>query len=132
MTNRRPAPTGNRRAAVASRLLSAVALACALSSCATYAERTAFARSSVTDGAYDDAVEAFNDALKVNDRDELPKDHGSKTSLILLERGMVSQAQENFPASARDLGDPGPKRQFVWSRCGYAASGLAQRSSIGT
>jgi hypothetical protein len=104
MTNRRPAPRGNRRVAVAPRLLCAVVLACALSSCATYSERTAFGRSSVTEGAYDDAVDAFNDALKVSDRDELPKDHGSATSLILLERGMVSQAQGQFQASARDLG----------------------------
>jgi hypothetical protein len=84
-----------------------VALACVYllgtGGCATYAERTAHGRSFVADGAYDDAIASFNHALGVDDREELPRRLRSETALILLERGMVSQAQGYYGASARDL-----------------------------
>jgi hypothetical protein len=80
-------------------------LVCAASGCATYAERTAAGRSSVAGGSYDDAIDAFNAALGVSERDQRPSRSGSETALILLERGMVSQAQSDFRASSRDLED---------------------------
>jgi tetratricopeptide (TPR) repeat protein len=75
----------------------------AANGCATYAERTAHGRAFVADGAYEDALESFNRALGVDDREELPRRLRSETALILLERAMVSQAQGHFGASARDL-----------------------------
>lgn len=71
--------------------------------CATYAERTAHGRASVAEGAYDAAVESFNRALGVDERDEMPRRLRSETALILLERAMVSQAQGYYTASASDL-----------------------------
>jgi hypothetical protein len=89
------------------RLLSAIALAsaCSLVGCATYADRTAHGRSAVAAASYDEAIDAFNAELGVGDRDELPTKSGSESALVLLERGMVSQAQGYYESSARDLGE---------------------------
>ena len=84
-----------------------------LPGCATYAERTAAGRAYVANGAYDDALASFNRALRVDDRNELPRRMRSETALILLERAMVSQAQGYYAASARDLGEADEKLELL-------------------
>ena len=71
--------------------------------CATYVERTAQSRASVAQGSYDSAIEALNDALRVDDRNEIPSRFRAETALLLLDRAMVSQAQGQYAAAARDL-----------------------------
>ncbi len=71
--------------------------------CATYAERTANSRAFVAAGSYDAAVETLNKALGVDGRSEIPGRFRSQTALLLLERGMVSQAQGEYAVAARDL-----------------------------
>ena len=121
MTRDLPARRRRRRRGADARVVRAIAtlalsgLLCTLSAsgCATYAERTAHGRASVADGAYDDAVESFNRVLGVDNREELPRRIRSETALVLLERGMVSQAQGYYAASARDLGEADEKLETL-------------------
>jgi len=85
-------------------LLVALGSALAAGGCATYSERTAFARDMAAVGSYQEAAEAFDKALGVDDQQELPRRFGADTALLLLERGMVSQAQGSYGDAASDLG----------------------------
>lgn len=84
-----------------------------LSSCATYAERTAHGRADVAVGSYDKAIRSFNAAIGVDDVNQLPARGGSNAALILLERGMASQARGDFVASARDLGEADKRLEVI-------------------
>jgi hypothetical protein len=63
----------------------------------------AHSRALVAEGSYDGALETLNNALGVDRRSEIPGRFRSQTALLLLDRGMISQAQGEFLAAARDL-----------------------------
>jgi hypothetical protein len=63
----------------------------------------AHSRALVAEGSYDGALETLNKALRVDRRSEIPGRFRSQTALLLLDRGMISQAQGEFLAAARDL-----------------------------
>lgn len=60
-------------------------------------------RALVAEGSYDAALETLNNALGVDRRSEIPDRFRSQTALLLLDRGMISQAQGEYFAAARDL-----------------------------
>jgi hypothetical protein len=94
-------------------LCAIVTVTVAASGCATYSERMATGRQQAAQGAYPEALETLNDALGVDDGSEVPAKFHSDTALILLDRGMVSQAMQSYEDAARDLGAADEALEYI-------------------
>jgi hypothetical protein len=91
----------------------AIAAAIVMAGCATYSERMATGREQAAQGAYPDALDTLNDALGVSDASQLPSRFHSDTALILLDRGMVSQAMQSYADAGRDLGAADEALEYI-------------------
>lgn len=82
-------------------LLLCGALVC--SGCATYSDLLRRAHQAAGDGNWGAAEARLNSALGVRSRNELPETWDSEATIIVLERGVVLQAQGAWKPSARDF-----------------------------
>ncbi len=71
--------------------------------CATYSDRMRAARDLVQQGNYRAAVAQLDKLLGVEDSHAHPKRFRGDSALVLLERGMLHQAQADYDGSRRDL-----------------------------
>ena len=81
----------------------AVALAAAVTSCATYSDRTDMARDAVQAGNVKAAVRELNHVLKVRDSEDLPRKWKKDMELVVLERASMLQALGLYELSSRDF-----------------------------
>jgi tetratricopeptide (TPR) repeat protein len=86
------------------RALALAGAALALAGCATYSEQTSAAREFVTLRDYESALDRLNDALGVDEADELPKRWSGDRPLAVLERAVLLQAMERWEESAASFG----------------------------
>lgn len=89
---------------MASRSLALVLCAAAIAACATYTDRMRATWDAAATGDYAAAVGSTNAALGVDSADELPERWGGNRPLVVLERGILLQAQDQYRESQRDLG----------------------------
>lgn len=80
-----------------------IAIAFGLAGCGGYASTSEAFRQSLTSGQPQIALIEVNDALEVVKAEDVPKDPGPDTPLLLLERGTILQALGRNDLSARDF-----------------------------
>jgi hypothetical protein len=73
------------------------------SGCATYSDGTLAARNLANAGNYTEAIESINGQLKVESGTSYPQKFRKNDALLLLERGMLHQANGAYKASRGDL-----------------------------
>jgi tetratricopeptide (TPR) repeat protein len=71
--------------------------------CATYSDITADARMEAGAGRYDEATRLFDKRLGVKDPGEIPDRIKSNEALMLLERGTLLQAQQDYENSKKNF-----------------------------
>ena len=71
--------------------------------CATYTDQMLRANQAALAGDYPSSVAAVDSMLGVSSAEQLPAKWSADTSLWTLERGVLQQAVESYPGSARDL-----------------------------
>jgi hypothetical protein len=71
--------------------------------CATFSDRVAIVHEKVDAGDIPSAVEKMNSILGVGTKEEAPDDWSADSSLAILLRGSLLQAQQDFALSSRDL-----------------------------
>jgi uncharacterized protein len=81
----------------------AVALAAAVTSCATYSDRTDLARDAVQAGNVKAGVRELNRFLKVRASEDLPRKWKKDMELVVLERASMLQALGLYELSSRDF-----------------------------
>jgi hypothetical protein len=96
------------------RVMIVLALSLALGlACATYSDRLAAAHADAARGDWSASEAQLNGLIGVASRDDLPRKWGSETTLAVLERAMVLQAQGAFAASAKDLSAAENELEFI-------------------
>src|SRR5262245_40660548 len=80
-----------------------VVLAAALAGCGGHASRTKEARSALDAGHPKRALALLNEELGVDRAQELPKELGGDSALLILDRAMVLQQLDLYELSSRDL-----------------------------
>jgi hypothetical protein len=80
-----------------------VALAFSLAGCGGHASRTKEARSALDAGHPQRALALLNQEMGVDRADQLPKDLGGDSALLILDRAMVLQQLDRYELSSRDL-----------------------------
>lgn len=91
----------------------AVCLGTASSACATYSDKTEAARAALERGDYPGSIKQWNKILEVHDADELPSEWKKEHALVVLERGMVLQAMQEYESSAKSLGAAEKQLEFL-------------------
>lgn len=80
-----------------------VALAVALSACASHSDRLKEMRSALDANQPRAALARVNAELDVDSEKELPKNTSNETALLLLDRSMILQQLQSYQLSSRDL-----------------------------
>ena len=91
----------------------ALVLATASSACATYSDKTEAARAALVRGDYPGSIKQWNKILDVKDADELPAEWKKEHALVVLERGMVLQAMQEYRSSAKSLSAAEKELEFL-------------------
>jgi len=91
----------------------ALILGTASSACATYSDKTEAARSALVRGDYPGSVKQWNKILDVKDAEELPAEWKKEHALVVLERGMVLQAMQDYESSAKSLSAAEKQLEFL-------------------
>ena len=91
----------------------AVVLGTAGSACATYSDKTEAARAALERGDYPGSIKQWNKILEVHDADALPSEWKKEHALVVLERGMVLQAMQEYQSSAKSLGAAEKQLEFL-------------------
>lgn len=91
----------------------AVFLGTAVSACATYSDKTEAARAALERGDYPGSIKQWNKILDVHDADALPSEWKKEHALVVLERGMVLQAMQEYQSSAKSLGAAEKQLEFL-------------------
>ena len=74
-----------------------------LAGCASHSDRTKEARSALDAGQPKRALELYNEALEVDDAEQLPKEISGDKILFVLDRAIVLQQLDRYELSSRDL-----------------------------
>lgn len=91
----------------------AVVMGVASSACATYSDKTEAARAALERGDYPGSIKQWNKILEVHDADTLPDEWKKQHALVVLERGMVLQAMQDYESSAKSLGAAEEQLEFL-------------------
>jgi hypothetical protein len=91
----------------------ALLLGAASSGCATYSDKTEAARAALERGDYPGSIKQWNKILDVRDADEMPAEWKKEHALVVLERGMVLQAMQQYESSAKSLSAAEKQLEFL-------------------
>ncbi|UCC97462.1 MAG: hypothetical protein JSW66_16670 [Phycisphaerales bacterium] len=81
--------------------------------CATYTDTLSNAHKAAERGDYEAAIAVLNDVLDVPSHEQLPDEWTARKPLVVLERGILLQAQGQYEWSARDLGAAETELEFL-------------------